>query len=187
MELLIDARVLVPCTHSNANSIPLLGESDLSIFKIYFLDIGLANALLNMEFELIDREFKLNFNTKGVLAEQFVAQHLAYGGNCTLAPHLFYWLKDKGTQKGEIDFLYPKQSMIVPIEVKSTTTGHLKSLFYFIKEKKRHLGVKISLDEFSYSEVQHKLDDQLIRFKLINIPQYAVEKIDAIVEKFTVP
>ncbi|OFZ26978.1 MAG: hypothetical protein A2381_20350 [Bdellovibrionales bacterium RIFOXYB1_FULL_37_110] len=184
VELLIDARVLLPCTHTNANSIPLLGESDLSIFKIYFLDIGLANALLNMDFDFIDHEFKSNFNTKGTLAEQFVAQHLAYGDNCTVPPHLFYWLKDKGSQKGEIDFIFSKRNTIIPIEVKSTTTGHLKSLFYFINEKKRNIGIKISLDDYSQSEAGHKINGELVKLKLLHIPQYAVEKIDKILDKF---
>ena len=37
LELLIDARVILKCIHSNANTIPLMGEMDETIFKIYFL------------------------------------------------------------------------------------------------------------------------------------------------------
>lgn len=183
LELLIDARVILPCTHTNANSTPLAGESDQSIQKIYFLDIGLVNAMMDLDFISIDNEFKNNFNTKGVLAEQFVAQHLAYCGNNSLPPLLYYWLRDKGSQKGEIDFIFQDSGNIYPIEVKATETGHLKSLFYFIMEKKQSVAFKISLSLFSNKKVEHQIKNEKVTAQLINIPQYAIEKIYKIVSK----
>lgn len=181
VELLIDARVLLPCLHTNANSIPLAGEADPSIQKIYFLDVGLVNAMMDLDLAAIDSEMKNNFNTKGMLAEQFIAQHLAYSDSHHKPPQLFYWLRDKGSQKGEIDFIIQDSREIVPIEVKATQAGHLKSLFYFIKEKKKKLAVKISLDDYSVKKITHKIEEQKTTAKLINLPQYAVEKIHQII------
>ena len=181
IELLIDARVLLPCCHSESNSVPLSGEADTSIQKIYFLDIGLVNAMMKLDLEIIDQEMKNNFNTKGMIAEQFVAQHLAYLGNQTTGPELYYWLRDKGSQKGEVDFIIQKNDQIIPIEVKAAESGHLKSLFYFCKEKKKRLGVKISLDSFSKKEVGHKIEEQRVELSLLSIPQYAIDQLAKII------
>jgi predicted AAA+ superfamily ATPase len=182
IELLIDARVLLPCRHSESNSTPLAGEVDYSIQKIYFLDVGLVNAIMKLDLDVIDQEMKNNFNTKGMIAEQFVAQHLAYFDNHTTGPELFYWLRDKGSQKGEIDFIIQKKNQIIPIEVKASEAGHLKSLFYFSKEKKKDIGIKISLDPFSVKEVHHKITEKKIEITLYSIPQYAISQLGKIIE-----
>ncbi|MDO9183600.1 MAG: AAA family ATPase [Bacteriovorax sp.] len=181
IELLIDARVLLPCRHSGSNSVPLAGEVDNSIQKVYFLDVGLVNAMMRLDLEAIDQEMKNNFNSKGMIAEQFVAQHLAYIDNLTAGPELFYWLRDKGSQKGEIDFIIQIKNQIIPIEVKASEAGHLKSLFYFCKEKKKNLGIKISLDSFSVKKVEHKIGEQQIELTLFSIPQYAITQIQKII------
>ncbi|MFA5582906.1 MAG: ATP-binding protein [Bacteriovoracaceae bacterium] len=177
LELLIDARVILKCNHSNANTVPLMGEMDDSIFKIYFLDVGLVNAIMRLDFETIDQEMKNNFNTKGMIAEQFIAQHLAYLHNEKRGPELFYWLRDKGSQKSEIDFLIQRKDQIIPIEVKSSAAGHLKSLFYFAKEKRKKKAIKVSLDNYSTQSVRHIIDGEEIEFELEGLPQFAIETI----------
>lgn len=177
IELLLDARVLLSCIHSAGNSVPLLGESDGLIQKIYFLDVGLANCLLRIDLEVIDSELKNHFNTKGMLAEQFVAQHLAYIHGSSRTPELFYWLRDKGIQKGEIDFLLEKNQTVFPIEVKATAAGHMKSLFYFVKEKRVEKAVKLSLEDFKSEIVNHKIQDENVKCRLTTLPIWAVEEI----------
>ncbi len=175
LELLVDARVLLPCLHSEANTAPLAGEVDSTIFKLYFLDVGLVNAIMRLDFEIIDQEMKNNFNTKGMIAEQFVAQHLAYLENESIGPELCYWLRDKGSQKGELDFLIQKNDQIIPIEVKASEAGHLKSLFYFSKEKNKKYAIKISLDPYTRQFSKHKIEGKDVEIELVTIPQYAVE------------
>lgn len=177
VELLIDARVLIQCFHTEGNSSPLKAEKDDSIFKLYFLDIGLLNAIMRLEFSQLDEDMKQQFSTKGFLAEQFTAQHLAYLGNERRGPELFYWLKDKGAQKAEVDFLIQKQNQIIPVEVKSTSVGHLKSLFYFLRDKKLQNAFKVSLDSYIKIRSSHKIQDQNIEVHLTNIPHYFIEEI----------
>lgn len=179
VELLIDARVILPCIHSDGNAIPLLGESDAKVFKSYFLDIGLLNALLRLDLDAIESEFEGNFNTKGVIAEQYIAQHLSNFYPPFMAPILIYHLRDKRTQKAEIDFLIESKDKIYPIEVKSTAKGHLKSLKYFCEQKNAVAGIKISLDEFSVEPYFTS------NSSLINFPLYAIDYLkDYIESKF---
>ncbi|MGE3609137.1 MAG: ATP-binding protein [Bacteriovoracaceae bacterium] len=175
VELLFDARVLLPCMHSNANVVPLAGESDPSILKIYFIDVGLMNSLLKLDLEVIDQELKTKFNTKGVMAEQFVAQHLWNMDGHANRPELFYWLRDKGSQKGEIDFVIQKGHKIIPVEVKSQAPGHMKSAFYFAKEKECHELVRVSLNSFEKKVIEHKIDTQNVKINMIELPLYAIE------------
>lgn len=177
LELLIDARVVLKCTHTESNSVPLAGEADASVFKIYFLDVGLVNAIMRLDYDVLNQELRSNFNTKGMIAEQFVAQHLSYLQNEKRGPELYYWLRDKGTQKGEIDFIIQNKTSVIPVEVKSTAAGHMKSLFYFSKEKSKTKGFKISLDDFSIQNVSHKIEKEEIKLELISLPHYAIETI----------
>ena len=168
VNLLMQARVILPCFHSEANTSPLLGESDPKIFKTYFLDIGLLNALLKLDFETIDNEFSHDFNTKGFLAEQYVAQHLSLFEKASSPPSLIYHLRDKGSQKAEVDFLIEHKNKIFPLEVKSTSSGHLKSLKYFVESKKSDLCIRTCLQPFSVK------NNFVQNTKLITLPLYAI-------------
>lgn len=178
VELLTDSRVILPCIHSDGNNIPLLGESDSRIFKTYFLDIGLLNSLLRLDFETIDIEFKNKFNTKGMIAEQFVAQHLLFFNGPSLPPNLIYHLRDRGSQKAEIDFLIEEKGKVYPLEVKSSSKGHLKSLKYFCSSKNCEFGIKVCLDQFSIE------NDFIGSSKLITLPLYAIEYLKDNLNKF---
>ena len=169
VELLIDSRVILACHHSNGNQVPLEGEADSRILKPYFIDIGLLNSILRLDVDSIDTEFRNNFNTKGIIAEQYVAQHLNFFSSPSLNPCLYYHLKDKGSQKAEVDFLIENNSRIFPVEVKSTAKGHLKSLKYFCSSKRAKVGIKVSLAKFNIDK------DFVEGSKLVSVPLYAIE------------
>lgn len=173
VELLIDARVILPCFHSAGNSPPLSGESDDRIYKTYFLDIGLLGAMLNIDLNEIEMEIGTSFNFKGKLAEQFVAQHLSYMNDASSPPSLYYYLRDKGSQKAEIDFLFDLNRNIVPIEVKASKSGHLKSLQLFCKDKKSRTAIKTSLKEFN--KIENFIPGMTTLFE---IPLYAINYIN---------
>lgn len=116
-----------------------------------------------------------------MIAEQLVAQHLAYLPRFAAGPDLYNWLRDKGTQKSEVDFLIEKDQQIFPVEVKSTSSGHLKSLFYFLSERKKSIGIKLSLEKFSKDKVRHQVKGELIEAGLISLPIWPVEALYDIV------
>lgn len=183
LELLIDARILIVAYHVEASGTPMDATMDESLFKLYFLDVGLMNCIHRLDYENLEREFDQNFITKGMMAEQFVAQHLAYIRGTSFVPQLRYWLRDKGSQKGEIDFLFEHKSNIYPIEVKATLGGHLKSLFYFSAEKKWANALKLSKNEFSVKKITHKIEDKNVEINCTNVPLYAVESLLKIIDK----
>ena len=52
-----------------------------------------------------------------------------------MPPSLYYWQRGKKGAEAKIDYVIQYEGQILPIEVKAGTTGTLKSLHQFIKEK----------------------------------------------------
>lgn len=186
VELLIDAKVLIPVYHCEGSGVPLQATIDESIMKLFFLDIGLVNAIHKLDFVSFEREFFERFITNGLIAEQFVAQHLCFFNGGKHPPELNYWLRDKGIQKGEVDFLIQFKNNIFPIEVKSGSGNRSKSIFYFCSEKKCLHPVKLTVNPYSISEHSQKIigKDKPIKIKVLNLPLYAIEMLDKALIEF---
>lgn len=106
-------------------NLPLTAYSDLNVFKVYALDVGLLAALGNLAPKtLIEREQLFN-EFKGALTEQFVLQELKAGG----LKNLFYWANDSGS--AEVDFIFEQAGTILPVEVKASENLQSKSLKTF--------------------------------------------------------
>ncbi len=177
VELMIQARIIIPCYHSNASGIPVSASRDISVFKLYFLDIGLYHHSLGLSYKHFMQDKNYHLITKGFSAEQFIAQHLVDQGYFNKDHYLLYWLRDKKIQNAEIDFLIQVEDQIVPIEVKSGESRQLKSLEVFYKEKTNTTGIKYSMNKASVEEFCHK--------KLVNLPLYMVESTRKLLESLS--
>jgi hypothetical protein len=96
-------------------------------FKSVFLDIGLMNKMMD-----IDYNEALNHNSllsiyKGQLAEQFIGQEMISSANS----QLYYWSRDAKSSNAEVDYLVSKKNEIYPIEVKDGPAGKLRSLHLY--------------------------------------------------------
>ncbi|OFZ48361.1 MAG: hypothetical protein A2381_04160 [Bdellovibrionales bacterium RIFOXYB1_FULL_37_110] len=182
IELLIDAMVIIPAIHSECSGLPIDASLSNSIYKLYFLDIGLMNALQKFEYHFIDEHFDELLLSKGVIAEQFIAQHLQqfYGNRQT--PELRYWLRDKGSSKAEIDFAIQINQKIVPIEVKAEKGGKLKSLMVFALEKKWNQAIVFNnnfINKYKSTFITNHLKKDVLTtdIEIQNLPLYMIESI----------
>lgn len=179
------ARILHRVFHSHADGVPLGAQTDEKVSKCYWLDIGLLNRLQGVHFQRGLTDTKL-FH-EGVLAEQFIAQHLVSFQGPTLNPSLYYWLREGKSSNAEVDFLVQNGSNIVPIEVKAKKAGALKSLLQFIALRKSSLAVKFSMEYPSLQEVTHRVtssdDPQSVTFELLTLPLYFVEQLPRILQE----
>lgn len=177
IDLLTAARVLTPVFHSEASGVPLEGQADSSLFKLFFLDIGLATAILQIAPADVLRENLISI-FEGKLAEQFIAQHL-YNRSDFTRPRLHYWLRDQGQQKAEIDFVIERKGQVIPCEVKAGTGGKLKSLAVFFASKKMDCAFKFAQNKWSRKKQVTKIRfgsiTKEISFQLEEIPLYGVE------------
>jgi predicted AAA+ superfamily ATPase len=152
LNLLEMAGLVHKVTHTAANGLPLGAEANPKKVKLIIFDHGIFHRLLGLEFSkkiLLD---DFDFINKGKIAEQFVAlEQLKYQVKTQLT-RLFYWHREKRGSNAEVDFIIAKHGKIIPIEVKSGTTGKMQSLRIFIREKHADYGIRISLENFSTYE-----------------------------------
>lgn len=152
LELLQMAGIAYKVYHTNANGFPLMVESDPKKFKVLFFDIGLALRILKLDHRplLLDPDISLVNN--GAAAELFAGLELIAYQNHIERVNLFYWHRESKSSNAEVDYVTAIDGKIVPVEVKSSTTGRMKSLRIFMELKHRDFAVKVSGLNFSLFE-----------------------------------
>lgn len=184
MDLLEKAQVIMKAYHTDASGIPLKATIDHKKFKTYFMDCGLMNSMCGIKrispYEIKNRDF-IN---KGRVAEQFIAQHMAFSGGNNKKPSLLYWLREGRSSNAEIDFITQLGQEVVPVEVKAGKSGALKSLLQFIHQKKIPIGIRFDMNVPSIQNVCHYLRQASntvdVNFKLLSLPLYMVEEMERI-------
>lgn len=177
IQLLSDAKVITPVYYSKGQRVPLKSEIDSSVYKLFFIDIGLCSKINNVSLETYDSE-KFSIYLKGELAEQFVFQHLHYGSGKFESRPLYYWLNEKKNSEAELDFIIEENGQILPIEVKAQNSSKLKSLIYFMYKGGHQKAFKISVGPFLEEKVSTTIfngeKNVQVEFDLYNVPLYSI-------------
>jgi len=129
--LLKNAGIANLCYHTAGQQPPLGAMQKDTLFKVYFLDVGLAQRLLDLDLT----DWQLNrpgLNNKGAITEQFVAQEIICHASSHIPAKLYYWHREAKSSNAEVDFLLVKKGEIIPVEVKSSRQGRMKSLQLFL-------------------------------------------------------
>lgn len=177
------ARVATKITHTSANGIPLAAEENHRLFKTLFLDIGLMCAALNLNLLDLSKD-DIDLINRGALAEQFIGQHLLYAVPYYQTPELHYWVREAKSAAAEIDYLITCNQRVIPVEVKAGTTGTLKSLHQFLKEKKRHFALRFNAAPPSLlSDSKRLTDGTCLNYELMSLPIYLVGQTHRLVKQ----
>lgn len=164
-DLLSKAMVINPVYHSDGHGIPLGAEADYHYFKTTFVDVALAQRLLDLH----PKEWFLNptqsLINKGEITESFVGQELLAYSNPQEKSQLYYWQRHERGSSAEIDYLSNLNGQVIPIEVKSGTGSTLRSLQLFLKTHTSPHGIRLSTHQFSIHE------------KIHSYPLYAIGKL----------
>ncbi len=126
-ESLLMARIARKVKAVNRPGIPMEFYASDKKFKSVFLDIGLMNKLMKIDYNVTLNHQNLLSIYKGQLAEQFVGQEFVCANN----DQYYYWARDSKNSNAEIDFLLHQYSNIIPIEVKDGPAGKLRSLHLY--------------------------------------------------------
>ena len=152
IDWLIASKLVIPCYFACKFETPLKGFMDEEKFKLYLSDTGILTELLEIPRNKI--LLNDNFQYKGVIAENYVANELQAN-----EISLYYWAQN---QVAEIDFLIDTTNGVIPIEVKANENKKSKSLNYFIEKNKPELAIRISSNNFGFEN------------NIKSIPLYAV-------------
>ena len=89
-------------------------------------------------------------------------------------PDLYYWDRTARSSTAEIDYLTAIHGRVVPVEVKASAFGHLKSLHLFLSiYPSVPIGLKVSEQNFARSG------------KIVSVPLYSVSRLGKIHDLLT--
>ena len=120
--------------------LPLLPDRKRSP-RLQFLDVGLMNYKAGLQASLLEVE-DLNDLYRGRIAEQIVGQELLARSTRGLEPPSF-WVRDKNQSQAEVDFIVPFNGRVIPVEVKSGSTGRLRSLHQYVARSGCTVAVRL--------------------------------------------
>lgn len=183
LDLLAKARVCHRIVATSANGLPLGAEADEKFSKVIMLDCGLCGASLGLSLHQLRSVSEISMINSGGMAEQLVGQLLRTVTPAYIPPSIYYWQRGKKGAEAEIDYIIQHENQVIPIEVKAGTTGALKSLHQFMKEKKKTIAVRVNSDVPRLGPVHVK--DSLgssIAYNLLSIPFYLLEQLHRLIK-----
>ena len=153
-EWLADAGMINMCYCMEFPELPLGGNYDPDMFKLYFADTGLLVSMLDDESQ---EDLRANKNLgvyKGALYENMAGEALTKQGY-----KLFYYKKENSTL--EADFFIRSASSLIPIEVKAKngraksmnmliSSDHYPDIKFGIKLSKNNIGHENRIYTFPY-------------------------------------
>ena len=159
LELLKDAGLIKQVMHTASNGIPLGAEINDKFVKYLFIDSGLLLRLLGMENSGISEMSQLiligtatDLVNKGHLTEMVAGLELLKYDTPSQRHNLYYWQNLKRGTQSEVDYVIVRDMKVVPVEVKSGTSGSMKSMYQMMTDKKLSYGIRSSLENFGKLE-----------------------------------
>lgn len=143
--------------------------------KLVWFDTGLVNYQAGVRQEIIGSTEMVD-SWRGHIAEQVVAQELQALDDRISSRRSFWARANNGA---EVDFIITYKSKIYPVEVKSGTNAHLRSLQVFIDNSPADIAVRVWSNPFSVDNLTTTNGKQ---FRLINLPFYLIWRIDSILQ-----
>jgi predicted AAA+ superfamily ATPase len=145
--------------------------------KLIWLDTGLVNFAAGIQKEIFSTTDIQNV-WRGRIAEHIVAQELLVYSDNRFMPSA-YWRRDKQGSEAEVDFIYPYNSLAIPVEVKSGHNSKLKSLHQYMEVTPHSLAIRIWSNPFFFFDVTTPSGK---KFQLINLPFYYIGVMDKVLE-----
>lgn len=174
LNLFRKAQLCTAVRASKCEGVPLFAETEEGVWKELFLDVGLMNRACGIDWPMLERMDDVRFVNEGVMAEQFIGQHLLFRKDGNEKPQLAYWLREGGKNNAEVDFVVSDGTVIYPIEVKSGKSGTLKSLRELIVSKKFSKAFRFDCNAPSRQMVTIEMAGAQQHYELISLPLYSI-------------
>lgn len=174
LNLFRKARVCSVVRASACDGVPLLSDTEEGVWKELFLDVGLMNHACGTNWQMLEGMDGTRFVNEGMMAEQFIGQHLLYREGCLARPQLAYWLREGNKGNAEVDFVVSSGRQIFPIEVKAGKSGSLKSLRELILLKRFEKAVRFDDNLPGRQTVKMESCGKAVEYELLSLPLYAI-------------
>lgn len=168
-------RLIYPTTDMH----PPLKADLKKALRLQFLDTGLVNYSLGIQGEMLAID-DLSSAYKGAIIPHLVTQELI--SLQSISAHTpNFWVREKTQSSAEVDLLYPYKKLVIPIEIKSGSTGSLKSLHQFIEAADHPYAVRMYGGAF---KVEKAITPNKKSYLLMNLPYYAGTVLPQYIEWF---
>jgi uncharacterized protein len=165
INLLEMAGLVYKVYHTSDEGIPLGAGANYKKFKTLLHDVGIFQQLSGLRLSELLIANNVDMLNKGNIAETFAGLEMIKYSDVHEKKQLFYWHREKRGSSAEVDYVIEMNGEVVPVEVKSGSTGKMQSIYRFLEEKKTPLGIRLSLENFSAYD------------KIRVIPLYAVSNL----------
>ncbi len=176
--ILEDARVL-RMIFPSTDMIPPIRPDLKKSPRIQLLDTGLVSHSLGIQSQLLAME-DLSQAFKGALIPHLLTQELISINNLTDQKPNF-WVREKNQSTAEVDLIVSFKGMVIPIEIKSGSTGTLKSLHQFVDACDHGFAIRIYGGSLKLEESKTPNGKN---YRLLNLPYYLGTKIQEYLEWF---
>ena len=168
-------RLIYPTTSTHFPIIPDIKKSP----RMQFLDTGLVNFTLNIQSKMLGMD-DLSDAYRGRIIPHIIYQELiSIQDTRNDTPH--FWVREKKQANSELDIILSVDQKLMPIKIKSGTTGALKSLHQYIDQTKQKYAIRIYGGNF---KVEESVTPNGTPFTLMNLPYYLGTKLPAYISWF---
>lgn len=143
--------------------------------KLIWFDTGIVNYQAGIRDEIIGSTAMVD-SWRGHIAEQITAQELLSLDN-RIGQRRSFWAKPNNG--AEVDFTITHASRLYPIEVKSGTNAHLRSLQVFMKNSNADIAIRVWSNPYSVDIVKTPEGKS---FRLVNLPFYHIGNLPRILD-----
>jgi predicted AAA+ superfamily ATPase len=155
--------LLYPTTSPTLPLLPDLKKSP----RLQVLDTGMMNYFLKIQTDILSTS-DLNKIHQGTIIEHLVGQELL-AVQFNVLSSLNFWVREKPSSTAEIDYVYPFESQLIPIEVKSGKDGTLKSLHLYMDQAPHDMAIRFYAGGFNMSKITTPAGKT---YRLLSLPYY---------------
>ena len=159
----------------SSTQMPIIPETK-RMPKLIWFDTGLVNYQAGIRREIIGSTEMVD-SWRGHIAEQITAQELLTMED-RVGQHRSFWAKPNNG--AEVDFVFVHNSKLYPIEVKSGTNAHLRSLQSFMDNSDIDIAIRIWSKPYSADRVKTPKGKE---FRLINLPFYLIGRLHQVLDE----
>jgi uncharacterized protein len=143
------------------------------------LDVGLGLGLGRSGVDALDPAQRSRW-LDGPAAEVLVGNQLLCATDAR-SRELFFWVRQVSKAQAETDYLVPSGEHLIPIEVKSGSSGSMKSMHQFLWRSGAPLGVRLYAGPWRDDQLTVRMPDGELGYRLLSLPLYLAEMVDELV------
>lgn len=167
--------LIYPTTQTALPYLPDIKKSP----RLQLLDTGLVNYFAGVQKEVFSSN-DLTDVYHGKIVEHIVGQEIL-ANNANLLSSLLFWVREKTNTSAEVDFLFVKDGVAIPVEVKSGKVGKLKSLHQYLEISDVKLAIRLYSGQFQIDQLKTPSGKT---FTLLNLPYYLAGNLEKYIEHY---